>query len=146
LERALDSLEKARADVYTFAFCHEHSRDAVCVYADSAESSDRVIRALNRASMKRFVKAVKERDLDEAAMWQASAGRNLSLRDFAWKKLGRRSLGTFASAPELHEAMLLATMKAAPKIAKLSSAPADLLFTCSTANEEVGLVWSVPTK
>jgi hypothetical protein len=142
LERAIDELKRARADVYTFSFCHEQSSGAVCVYADSEANSRRVIGALNRASMKRFAKAVKKRDLEEAMMWQATVGRSLSLSNFAWKKLAKSSLGKLRNEAALHEAMLLAAMNVAPKLAALSSDPEMLLFTCSTADEEVGLVWT----
>ncbi|HET8933113.1 MAG TPA: hypothetical protein VFN67_06740 [Polyangiales bacterium] len=142
LERAIAELKNARADVYTFSFCHEQSSGAVCVYADSEESSRRVVGALNRASMKRFAKAVKKRDLEEAMMWQATVGRSLSLRNFAWKKLAKSSLRKLESAEALHEAMLLAAMNVVPKVAALSSDPEALLFTCSTVDEEVGLVWT----
>jgi hypothetical protein len=141
LERAIEALKKARADVYTFSFCHERV-GAVAVYADDAANSRRVVRELNRASMKNFTKAVKKRDLDEALMWQAMVGRSLSPGDFAWKKLARRSLGKLKQAPSLHEAMLIAAMRYAPKVSALTSDPESLLFTCSTADDEVGLIWS----
>lgn len=141
LERAIAALKTARADVYTFSFCHERV-GAVSVYADDAANSRRVVRDLNRASMKNFRSAVNKRDLDEASMWQAMVGRSLSPSDFVWKKLGRRSLGKLKHAPELHEAMLLAALRYAPQVAPLSSDPESLLFTCSTADDEVGLIWS----
>ena len=140
LERAIAALEKARADVYTFSFCHERA-GAVSVYADDATNSRRVVRELNRASMKNFTKAVKKRDFDEASMWQAMVGRSLSTSDFAWK-LARRSLGKLGQAPSLHEAMLIAALKYTPKVTALTSDPEALLFTCSTADDEVGLIWS----
>lgn len=142
LARAIDELKKARADVYTFSLCHERDRGAVAVYADSEANARRVVRELNRASMKRFAKAVRKRDLDEALMWQASVGRSLTLSDFAWKALARRPLGKLKNSPELHEAMLLATMQCAPLVAPLASDPEALLFTCSTADEDVGLIWT----
>jgi hypothetical protein len=142
LERAIAELQKARADVYTFSFCHEQKSGAVSVYADTEANSRRVIGALNRSSMKRFARAVKKRDLDEALMWQATVGRSLSLGDFAYKKLAKSSLGKLKSAEGLHEAMLLAAMNVAPKVASLASDREMLLFTCSTVDEEVGLVWT----
>jgi hypothetical protein len=142
LQRAIADLHKARADVYTFSFCHDASKGAVSVSADSAVSSRRAVRDVNRASMKRFHKAVAKRDFEEASVWQASVGRSLSLTDFAWKNLARRPLGALGSAPKLHEAMLLTALKHAPEVAALSSDRETLLFTCSTADEEVGLVWT----
>lgn len=62
LERALAELTNARADVFTFSFCHERDSGVVAVYADSEASSRRVVQALNRSSMKRFAKAVQKRD------------------------------------------------------------------------------------
>ena len=141
LERAIAALKKARADVYTFSVCHERA-GAVSVYADNVTNSRRVVRELNRASMKNFTKAVKKRDLDEASMWQAMVGRSLSTSDFAWKKLARRSLGKLGQAPSLHEAMLIAALRYTPKVTALTSDPEALLFTCSTADDEVGLIWS----
>jgi hypothetical protein len=142
LECAIDELHSQHADVHTFAFCLEPGGRAVSVYADSETNARRVVHALNRASMKRFVKAVHRRDLDEASMWQASVGRNLSLRTFAWKRLARCTLGKYSQAPELHEAMLLAALQQTPKVLELSSDPEQVLFTCSTPDEEVGLVWT----
>lgn len=75
-------------------------------------------------------------------MWQATVGRSLSLADFAWKGLGQRSLGKLARAANLHEAMLLASLKVAAKVAAIASDREALLFTCSTPDEEVGLVWT----
>jgi hypothetical protein len=142
LECAIDELHSQRADVHTFAFCVEAGGRAVSVYADSETNARRVVHALNRASMKRFVRAVQKRDLDEASMWQASVGRNLSLRTFAWKTLARRALGKHSQAPELHHAMLLAALQHTPRVLELSSAPERVLFTCSTPDEEVGLIWT----
>jgi hypothetical protein len=142
LERAVAELKKVGADVYTFSFCHDRDKGAVSVYADDEVSSRRVVRELNRSSMKNFAKAVKKRDLEEALMWQAMVGRSLSPRDFAWKKLARRSLGKLEHAPTLHEAMLLAALRYAPQVLELASDREALLFTCSTADDEVGLIWS----
>jgi hypothetical protein len=142
LQRALDALKKARADVYTFSFCHDRARGAVFVCADSALSSRRVIGKLNRSSMKRFANAVQKRDLEAALMWQATVGRSLSPQEFLWPNLGRRSLGKFKQAPELHEAMLLTAIQVVPKVVELTVDSEALLFTCSTADEEVGLVWT----
>lgn len=142
LQRAIAALSKARADVYTFSFCHDRERAAVSVYADSEVNSRRVIRKVNRSSMRQFAKAVRKRDLDEALVWQASVGRGLCLREFAWPQIARRPLGKLARDPVLHEAMLLAALEHVPKVVELSSDPETLLFTCSTADEEVGLVWT----
>jgi hypothetical protein len=142
LQRAIAELIKARADVYTFAFCHDRDKHTLSVCADSAANSRRVIRKLNRQSMKRFAAAVRKRDLDEASVWQATVGRGLSLSEFAWTDLGQRSLGKLAHAPSLHAAMLQAAMKRAPEVVQLASDPEALLFTCSTVDEEVGLVWT----
>lgn len=143
MEHAIAALRKERADVYTFSLVHERDKGAVSVYADEEANSRRVVRRLNRTSMRNFAKAVQRRDLDEALMWQAMVGRSLSTRDFSWKKLARRSLGGLKHAPELHEALLLAGMKYASEVAELSSDRESLLFTCSTADDEVGLIWSV---
>jgi hypothetical protein len=142
LERAIAELRRAEADVYTFSFCHDRDKGSVSVYADDEASSRHVVRELNRSSMKNFAKAVKKRDLEEAMMWQAMVGRSLSPRDFAWKKLARRSLGKLKHTPTLHEAMLFAAMRYAAQVAELASDRESLLFTCSTADDEVGLIWS----
>lgn len=142
LDQAITALNKARADVYTFAFCHDRERGVVFVSADSEANSRRAVREINRASMKQFAKAVRKRDLDEALVWQASIGRNLSVSEFEWAHITRRPLGKHKHAPTLHEAMLLSALEHAPKIIALSSDPETLLFTCSTPDEEVGLIWT----
>lgn len=142
LQRALLELENAGADVYTFALHHDSEHGALSVCADTATNSRRVLRKINRQSMKRFAAAVRKRDLEEALVWQAAVGRNLAPRDFAWTDLARRSLGRYKRAPLLHATMLQSALQFSPQVAALTSDREALLFTCSNVEEEVGFVWT----
>jgi hypothetical protein len=143
IDSALSTLTQEAFPLYTFAFYNDHESSAVSVCADTMANSTRVVGEINRYNLKYFSKAVQAGRLDEAALWQANVGRSLSLGDFARKNLCRSDLPDLAADTNLHHAMVLAVFDRAADLARLAPEPAQLLLACSTADDEVGLVWSV---
>ena len=142
LDEAIGELKREKVPVYTFAFYHDHESAAVSVCADTNESSARCVHSSNRYGMKYFAEAIRKGDLEAAGRWQANVGRSLSLGDFARVNLARRDLGRAKVTAKFHLTMIQCVVERQARIVKLAPEPLDLLFTCSTADDEVGVVWA----
>jgi hypothetical protein len=142
LDNAISELRRDPIALYTFAFYFDHESLAVSVCADTADNSKRVVEKMNRPNNKYFTRAVQSGDLVEAALWQANTGRSLSLGDFSRVNIARRDLNDIDLGADFHLLMVRALLDRTADILKLATDPTTLLFACSTADDEVGLVWS----
>ena len=144
LDAAMAELRAAGVDVFSFALYHDHESGAVSVCVDTEENSWRAVDESNRYSAAHFQEAIAQGDLQQAALWQANTGRNLSLGDFAWVNLARTQLGEVLMDEQFHLHMAQALIANQWAIAALSTQPARLLLACSGRDSEVALVWSLP--
>ena len=142
LDTALAELRAAGIDVFSFALYHDHESRAVSVCVDTEANSWRAVDESNRYSAAHFQEAIAQGDLQQAALWQANAGRNLSLGDFLLVKLARTSLDDVPVDEQFHLQMAQALIANQQAIAALASKPARLLLACSGRDSEVALVWS----
>lgn len=145
LETALAEVRAAGVSVFTFALYHDHESSAVSVCVDTEDNSWRAVEASNRYSAMHFQQAIAQGDLPQAALWQASTGRNLSLGDFLLVNLARTNLGEVPADDQFYLKMVQAVMANQLAIAALSTHPARLLLACSGRDSEVALVWSPQT-
>ena len=128
-------------DIYTFAFYHEHESELVSICIDTKENSEEKVEEINAYNMKYFDKIISEGCLDEAVMWQANVGRSLSLGDFKAVNIVELDVEGKETDDAFYLSMINSIKKKLSNIKKLSSHGNALLFCCSNANEEVGLVW-----
>lgn len=143
LESAIRELREHRFPVFTFALFHDHESRAVSVCADTAENSSKTVQSMNRHSMKYFMEAVAEGDLEDAGLWQANIGRSLSLGDFALVNLARTPIGTIKANKRFYLDMIRAVVDRQADIAALAPDPQRLLLACSGPELEVAYVWSI---
>ena len=74
---------------------------------------------------------------------ESPVGRSLSLGDFARVNLARADLDSdMASDQSLYIEMARAVIALQQEILELAPEPDDVIFCCSSADSEVGLVWS----
>lgn len=115
----------------------------MCV--DTRDISNLVVQGINAYNSKHFEEAVDDGDFEAAALWQANAGRSLSLGDFAAVDLARTDL-----PEDLGQVDYLAMAQAVrARYDELQSQSLDLnqtLLTCSGPEDEVALVWSLPAR
>ena len=130
--------------VFTLAFYLDHESEAVSICADTRDNSSTVVASINAYNSKHFLEAVRDGDLDNAALWQANVGRNLSLGDFAAVNVARTDLGDLPIDPDLCRAMVDTVVSHHDRIRALSPEPENTVLACSTLDDEVGLVWSLP--
>jgi hypothetical protein len=144
LDAALTEVRAKAIPVFTFALYHNHESRAVSVCVDTEENSRQTVLSSDGYSMRYFLKAIDEGDLEEARLWQANIGRSLSLGDFALKNVARTNLGTLKVGAQFYLSMVRALIDVHCEVARLAPQPQRLLFACSGANDEVAYVWSLP--
>ena len=140
-----DSLKTLKSEgfpLHTFALYFDHESSALAVCADSRENSKVQVASQNEYSFKYFRKCIKNANTEEAQLWQANIGRNLSLGDFSRVNLGRVELPEFTFTNEACIAMVERLLSWQDQIASLAPGPDELIFCCSTPSDEVGLVFS----
>lgn len=142
LREGLSFAAENQVRLYTVAFYLDHESRAISLCLDTQPNSMKVVRSINKFSTEHFNSAVKNGDLEGAALWQANTGRSLSLGDYAHVNIGRRTLKGIALDSELILAMTRALQRRSPHFLELSPTPGSLLFACSTLTEEVGLTWT----
>lgn len=142
LQSALSEVRQKSIPVYTFALYHDHESNAVSVCVDTEENSSKSVASMNRYNMKYFMKAIDEKDLKAASLWQANIGRSLSLGDFALVNLARTDLGKTKAVAAFYLSMVEALIRVQGEVIALSPNPERLVFACSGPNEEVAYVWS----
>ena len=95
-------------------------------------------------ALKYFAKHVRDGSWGDACLFQANVGRSLSLGDFARVNVARADLPRRCRPDEaFYLAMARAIIANQREILDLSPDPEDVVFCCSSADSEVGLVWSM---
>lgn len=143
LARAIKEVAKRAIPVYTFAFYHDHESGAVSVCVDTETNSQKKVRETNDFNMKYFAKAIGQGNLEDAALWQANIGRNLSLGDFVLVNLARTDIKSLHPNKSFYLKMVRSLIEQQTEITRLAQSPELLLFCCSGPDDEVKYVWSV---
>ncbi|WP_339847788.1 hypothetical protein [uncultured Halopseudomonas sp.] len=140
-----DGLSKAKAksvDIYTFALYHDHESHFATVCIDTIESSKRSVISSNEFSKKYFMRSIMSGELPSPGAWNANGGRSFSLGDFALVNVSEVKVARLPKLPDFYIDMVLAIEETRALIEKQSTHGPQLLYCCSTENNEVGLVWS----
>lgn len=143
IKAALTELRADPIPILTFAFYHDHESGIVSVCADTKESSTKLVRSSNRWSMGYFAEHIKSGSWKDASLFQANVGRSLSLGDSARVNLGETDLDADMVADEsIYIEMARAVIAHQKEILEFAPEPDDVVFCCSSADSEVGLIWS----
>ena len=142
LVRAIAEVRSRAVDVFTFALYHDHESAAVSVCVDTEINSARFVSSQNAFYASRFVDAVAKGDLQTASLFRANAGRSLSLGDFEMANVARTDLRRVRADDSFYLSMVRTLRGAEREIGGLSRHPQRLLFCASSANDEVGYLWT----
>jgi len=115
------------------------------VYDLTGDAKTAIKASVNKYNLKHFLAGVRDGDLGTAALWQANIGRSLSLGDFTAVNLARTELGALPVDAALCLKMVETIMKNHDRIRRLSVDPLRTALAASTLDDEVGLVWSLPS-
>ena len=142
LRAAIHDIAQRGTAVFTFALYLDHESSAISVCVDTEENSAKVVAEINRYNSKHFRAAVEDGDLKAASLWEANTGRSLSLGDFFLVNIARTDLPTVGQDSALEIAMVRALVAVQGEVLALAKSPERVLFVCSSADDEVGYVWS----
>jgi hypothetical protein len=143
LSGAIPEVRVAGIDVVTFALYHDHESSAVSVCVDTEASSARLVRSQNAFNTRYFADAVTKGDLRTAALFQANVGRSLSLGDFELVNVARTDLNGIRPDEGFYLSMIRSLRRREGEIARLARDPQRLLFCASSADSEVGYLWTM---
>lgn len=137
------SVAKAKSiDIYTFALYHDHESGFVSVCVDTLESSNLSAIKQNEFSIKYFNRAINEGDIKGAQRWQANGGRSLALGSFKIRNAAEIQLSNQKVKSTFYIEMVSAINEMKDLISIQSTHGKQLIFCCSTEDDEVGLVWA----
>lgn len=139
-----EGLRKAKArdlNIYTFALYHDHESHVATVCIDTAESSSKAVRSGNKFTRQQFFSAINDGDFQSAALWTVNSGRSFSLGDFALVNASEIDVPRNPDIPSFYLDMVGAIEEMRDLIELHSSHGNNLIFCCSTENQEVGLIW-----
>ena len=139
---ALDEATKDGHRIYTFALYFDHESPALSICMDTKENSIRQVREQNAYSAKYFQKFIGAGDLEQAALWQANVGRNLSLGDFARVNVARTPLAQADLSQDDFLSLIRSVIGHEREIRKLAEIADELVFCCTSPTNEVGIVWA----
>lgn len=146
IDQALTIATEIGIDIYTFAFYHDHESKSVSICLDTELNSIAQVKRQNKYNAKYFNLSIQQGDLKKAALWQANPGRNLSLGDFTAVNIVEKHLPEdYVIDANLYLSMIKAVNAKINVIQALCGEKEKLVCCCSTAEEEVGLIW-VPGK
>ena len=142
LSTAVEFSKGTPVAVFTVSFYLDHESRAISVCLDTRENSKTQVEKTNLYNSQHFHRHVSEGDIRAAQLWQANIGRNLSLGDFAYVNVGREPLVEAVDDVALCKAMVEALVDYEREVVAVAESPKELLLSCSTVGDEVGLVWT----
>jgi len=142
IRAAIDQATKDSFCIYTFALYFDHESPALSVCMDTKENSLQQVSQQNAYSAKYFQKFIGAEDLEQAALWQANVGRNLSLGDFARVNVSRADVAHDELSASDCLGLIQRVMAHEGAIRELAETPDELVFCCTSPTDEVGFVWA----
>lgn len=144
LRTAITELTGMGADIFTFALYFDHEACALSVCVDSEKSSKATVARINSYNTTHFHRAIAQGDMESANLWQANIGRSLSLGNFEHVNIARTDVPPEIIDETFFRSVTNGLINAEQDVIALISSEnkSRVLFGCSTADSEIGLVWS----
>lgn len=133
---------ESQLNIYTLALHYDTMTNCASVCIDTKSNSDHQVREQNSYNMQFFKKILEQGNLNEAALWQANVGRNFILGDFRAVNIAETPVAIEQVDHKFYLDMAQALIAQTDLIASHSRHGSELLFCSSTAQDEVGLIWS----
>lgn len=130
-------------DVWTLALHCSPFRQTLSLSADTRRNSDEVVARMNSFSRIHFKQEIEDGNFASAQIWQANAGRNMGLSDFALPDVATRPLpDSLIRGAAFYLALTEGMMRHQTTLLDCCAADAPVIFATTTPDEELGMVWS----
>ena len=134
--------------IVTLALYFDHEGGVLSVCADTLENSLAKQEESRNWSYLHLSRAISSGDVAKAALFNHSVNRSLALGDFALRGLAEHALEPDDEAPEMPESFFVAMAQGLYRNTRIClsvcASEVPVVLACSTANDEVGLVWTPP--
>lgn len=150
IARAIDQISGRglSGQIVTMALCFDHEGAGLSVCADILENSMAQQEKQRSWAYQHLSQAIIRGDVAQAALFNHSVSRSLSLGDFVLRNLALHWLEPDDDIGEMPESFFVALAQGLHRNTNLClsvCAPdVPVVFACSTAKDEVGLVWTPP--
>ena len=142
IEKAIQYLAQKKIDIYTFAFYHDHESFAVSICVDTLIDSENAVKSSNSFKMEQFYSAIYSNEIKGLILNKLDTGRSFSLGDFTCVNLSRKDIPEeMIITDQFYFDMIKAINEKKDKIIALSTKPEEVVFCCSTEDDEVGIIW-----
>jgi hypothetical protein len=142
IRASISRIEEAKIDVYSYSFYFDHeSKRRISICIDTNNNSKEAVSKSNKFTEKYFTKYLQEGDYDYVN-FSANSGRNYSLGDFKYA-----NMVSFEYENDLDYSgpYILRVIKTVvshqDEVTKFSTNPEEVLFSCSTKDDEYGISW-----
>jgi hypothetical protein len=143
IEKAILEIKNKQIDLYTFAFYHDHESHAISICIDTKPNSEKTVLKSNEFSMKYFIDSIGKKNIESAELHKYETGRSFSLGDFKYANLIRVEFNKkIKNNTQFYLDMVEAINTQKEKIKENSKTPENIVFCCSTKDNEVGLIWN----
>lgn len=148
MARAIDQISSRGLSgrIVTLALYFDHEGAVLSVCADTLENSTAKQEDSRKWCYQHLSEAISKGDLAEAALFNHSVCRSLSLGDFALRNLAEYALEQDDEVSAMPEHFFIALAQGLHRNTQaclsVCAPEVPVVFACSTATDEVGLVWT----
>jgi len=143
IRASIDRINDEKIDVYSYAIYFDHeSKRRLSVCIDTKDNSKLAVAKSNKFTEKYFAKFLNENDSDSIVNFSVNSGRNYSLGNFKYV-----NITSFEHDKDVDysNTLILRAIKTIvsrqDEITKFSTNPEQVLFSCSTKEDEYGVSW-----
>lgn len=134
--------------IVTLALYFDHEGAALSVFADTLENSLAKQEQSRTWSHQHLSAAIDAGDLEKAARFNHNVSRNLSLGDFFLRGLAVYELEPDDENSDMPQSFFVSLAQGLQRNSSICISVCDpeqpMVLACSTANDELGLVWTPP--
>ncbi len=140
---SIQKINESKIDVYSYAIYFDHeSKRRISVCIDTRENSLRAVKKSNQFREKYVTKFRNDGNCDSLGNFSANSGRNYSLGDFKYRNRVSFENKKDTDLPDTYTLKAIkAVVARQDEITRFSTKPEQVLFSCSTQNDEYGASW-----
>jgi len=143
IKASIGKIEDGKIDVYSYALYFDHeSKRRISICIDTKQNSILAVSKSNEFRQKYFIEFLDEGDFDSVKNFSFNSGRNYSLGDYKFRNMVSYE---YSHDLDYSHSFILGAIRAIislqDEITKFSTDPEQVLFSCSTMEDEFGVSW-----
>ncbi|HEX4140743.1 MAG TPA: hypothetical protein VHY09_10380 [Candidatus Methylacidiphilales bacterium] len=143
ISASIKRIQEDKIDVYSYALYFDHeSKRRLSICIDTKDNSRRVVNQSNQFTARYFKKYLEEEDFESLKTFSSNSGRSYSLGDFNYRNVTSFEHQEALDFSDLYILRAIKTITSSQdEITRFSLNPEEVLFSCSTKDDEYGVSW-----